>query len=90
MQKVQLTEVKSANDVARLYMILIPKSGSARLMILTRKKLPEINDRARYWGFSRAVVKNPKDLKEYLQAENYETKTRGKSGLGVIWRFFGP
>ncbi|KAJ3044565.1 hypothetical protein HK097_001426 [Rhizophlyctis rosea] len=80
--KVQVTDVKSANDVARLYMILMPKSGSTRLMILTRKKLPEIGHRARYWGFSRAVVNNPKDLKEYLQAETYETKTRGERTVG--------
>ncbi|KAJ3044647.1 hypothetical protein HDV00_001573 [Rhizophlyctis rosea] len=82
--KVETTEVNSADDVARLHMILKPESKHpVRMIVLTRKKLPEINQRSRYWGFNRAVVKQPQELKQYLEAETSDTKTRGERHINA-------
>ncbi|TPX71545.1 hypothetical protein SpCBS45565_g01026 [Spizellomyces sp. 'palustris'] len=90
--KVEKSEAKGIDDVQRFYIVLKPdvyrfKSEDdkeshvyhghrIREIIVTRKKLPEIGSRARYWGFVDHVVDDVKDLEQYLRGETYETKTR--------------
>jgi hypothetical protein len=49
-------DVESEDDVQKLYMLLKPhwtRTGDRKptLIILGRKKMPAVDNRARYWGF---------------------------------------
>ncbi|RUS19611.1 hypothetical protein BC937DRAFT_87200 [Endogone sp. FLAS-F59071] len=93
--KVDAPEVNGAEDVQRLYLVLKPShtklagsqatSASAqpktRLVVVTRKKLPEIQNRSRYWGFVRKATSNVEELANYLDEEKYGTKTKGSRKL---------
>jgi hypothetical protein len=59
-----LRVVLGATQVQKLYMLLIPKETMRkedlehrkhRMLLLTRKKLPDVHSHARYWGFVEEV-----------------------------------
>jgi len=49
-----------------------------RLIIISKKKLPEISHHAKYWGFVKKVSYRIEDIDKQLGAETYTTKTRGE------------
>jgi hypothetical protein len=74
--------VESLEDVERTYLILSPdKKKHYRRLVIGRKKLPEVEDRDRYWGFVETVGNRPEEVKKDLGEEFYQTKTRGERKL---------
>ncbi|KAJ3324867.1 hypothetical protein HDU76_013309 [Blyttiomyces sp. JEL0837] len=55
----------------------------ARLLILGRKKLPEINKHGRFWGFVDAVG-DIDEIEVKLRDSKYSTKTRGERTLSAV------
>ncbi|NLW85484.1 MAG: hypothetical protein GXY38_01275 [Planctomycetes bacterium] len=79
--KVEKEDVTSASDVQRVYLVLSPDAHDRyRLAVLGRKKLPDPSQsgKRRYWCFIETVSKHADGVREALQAEEYETKTRGR------------
>lgn len=80
--RVETHEPESVEEVQRFYMVLHPcGQRKYRLIILGRKKLPELAEsgREKYWGFVDRVVSDPKRLEqEQLKEQHYETATRGE------------
>lgn len=78
--RVEDEQVESVADVQRLLVVLRPWRGRARtrLLVVGRKRLPEIDERARFWAFVDAVVGRPEQLHDKLQQRRYTTKTRGE------------
>jgi len=52
-----------------------------RLLTISKKKLPEINERSRYWAFVAVSSKDMNDINDWLAGEKYLTKTRGEREL---------
>ncbi len=72
-------EVKSLDDVQRVYVILAPEGTNRyRRLVIGRKKLPKIREHERYWGFVDAVGTRPEEVERDLREEKYETATRGE------------
>ncbi|KAG9300781.1 hypothetical protein G9A89_023579 [Geosiphon pyriformis] len=55
-----------------------PNLGKTRLLIIGRKKLPEIGKHARYWAYVDKVFENLDDIKQVLGEGHYNTATRGE------------
>lgn len=74
------TRVEGLREVERTYMILSAEDRRIyRRIVLGRKRLPEIQGgRERIWGFIDLVSRNPEKIEDDLDAETYETKTRGE------------
>lgn len=72
--------VEGIGDVERFYMVLRSEQGSrlVRLMVIGRKRLPDIGDHERNWGFVEKIARSAKELEEELERGSYETKTRGE------------
>jgi hypothetical protein len=65
-------------DIARAYVVLHPKDkGLYRLLVLPRKRLPDIAKREREWAFVEMVSRKSSDIERQLRSEVYGTKTRG-------------
>ena len=82
--RVEQSRAEGLEDVQRFFMILSPHGKERyRLIVIGRKKLPEIEDRReRNWGFVQKVGRRPEDVEDELDALTYETKTRGDRHLG--------
>jgi len=52
-----------------------------RLLTISKKKLPEINERSRYWAFVAVSSKDMSEINDWLAGEKYLTKTRGEREL---------
>jgi hypothetical protein len=78
--RVEDEHVESLAEVQRLLMVLRPWRGRGRirLLVVGRKQLPEIDERARFWAFVDVVVERPEQLHDALQPRRYATKTRGQ------------
>lgn len=72
--------VASLTEVQRLLVVLHPWRGRRRLRLLVvgRKRLPEIDEHDRFWAFVDAVVSRPEELYDALRPHLYGTKTRGE------------
>jgi len=81
--KVEENSVAGIEDVQRLFLILSPHGKERhRLIVVGRKKLPEIEDRhERNWAFVQKVSSRPEDVEDELDRATYETKTRGERHL---------
>ncbi len=78
--RVETEEVRSLEDVQRLYVVLDPEGdGPLRRVELGRKALPPPGwaGRRHGWAFVDAVTERVADLAEDAQRDEYETKTRG-------------
>ncbi|WP_319462821.1 hypothetical protein [Micromonospora sp. RTP1Z1] len=73
-------QVESLSEVQRLLVVLHPWHGRRRLRLLVvgRKRLPEIDEHDRFWAFVDTVVSRPEELYEALRPHRYGTKTRGE------------
>jgi hypothetical protein len=77
--RVDHPDVASPADVQRLLVVLRPWRGHLlRLLIIGRKRLPEIRAHDRFWGFVDQVAGGPDDLRDALDGRAYQTKTRGR------------
>ncbi len=89
--RVEVEEVKGREDVQRLYMILTPRRprpGPFRVLIIGRKKLPEIipgqaHSEERNWATVVQVTSDPEDVGRELRAQHYVTLTRGERTVGA-------
>jgi len=76
---VEEDEPEGFSDVQRFFVVLRPEGGRiARLIVLGRKRLPNIDRHERVWGFVSTVTKDERKLEEELREESYGTKTRGE------------
>lgn len=78
--RVEDEHVESLDEVQRLLLVLHPWRGRPRmrLLVVGRKRLPEIDEHDRFWAFVDVVVDRPEQLYDALQPHRYETKTRGQ------------
>ena len=78
--KMDVESPKGLDDVQRFYLILSPREEDRyRMIVIGRKKLPEIEDGGdRYWAFVDKVSRQADDIMDEPGAETRETKTRGK------------
>jgi hypothetical protein len=73
------TDVASLEEVQRLLVVLRPwRARRLRLLIVGRKRLPEIRAHERFWGFVDEVAGRPEELHPTLDGRAYQTKTRGE------------
>jgi hypothetical protein len=69
---------RTLDDVQRLLVVLHPwPDGLLRLLVVGRKRLPEITGHERFWSFVDTVARGPGDLREALGSRTYWTRTRG-------------
>ena len=72
-------EVESLDQVQRLLVVLHPWSRQwLRLLVVGRKRLPDVQEHMRFWWFVFKVVRRPEELREALDRRAYQTKTRGQ------------
>lgn len=78
--QVEQEEPHGMTDVQRSYIVLSPHGKEIlRLILLGRKKLPEIQDGGvKYWGFVDRIAQEPQEIRDELGREEYQTKTRGE------------
>jgi len=72
------------DDVQKLYILLWPKMDKdhhkhpLRLIILSKKKLPEISKHGKYWAFIEKVAPSVSEIHKDLDPYDYATKTLGE------------
>ncbi len=67
------------DDVERFYVVLKPdRARSFRLLVLGRKRLPDVEAHERVWGFVDAITGSTDTLEKELGPQEYDTKTRGR------------
>lgn len=77
--KVQEDEAEDFDDVERFYFALKPdRNKRYRLLVVGRKRLPDVGEHERTWGFVEMVTEDPRKLEQGLREETYRTKTRGE------------
>ena len=77
--RVEEDHVDSLEEVQRLLVVLHPWHGRRfRLLIIGRKRLPDIGEHDRFWGFVDTVADRPEQLHEALEGRAYRTRTRGE------------
>jgi hypothetical protein len=68
-----------ASDVQRFYIVLHPEAEAKfRLLVVGRKRQPDIGEHERTWGFVALVEDSADAIERELREEVYETKTRGE------------
>jgi hypothetical protein len=83
--RVEQTSASGIEDIQRFFIILSPHGKDRhRLIVVGRKKLPEIKDQhERNWAFVQKVGRNPDEIEDELDRAVYETKTRGERHLAA-------
>ncbi|MDQ2803793.1 MAG: hypothetical protein M3Y41_14385 [Pseudomonadota bacterium] len=80
--KVDQPDPAGLEDVERFFVVLRPRTPRVwRLLVIGRKRLPEIDAHERNWGFVDLVTRSVTDVRKALAAATYETKTRGERRL---------
>jgi hypothetical protein len=78
---VEEDEPSGLADVQRFYVVLRPQGGRLRLLVMGRKRLPDVEQHERTWGFVAMVANAADTIEKEMQEADYETKTRGKRRL---------
>jgi hypothetical protein len=66
-------------DVQRFHVVLRPeRSGLHRLLMVGRKRLPDMGGHERNWGFVDLVTDRSDEIERELREEIYQTKRRGE------------
>lgn len=66
-------------DVQNFAVLLQPRDTSlVRRIVVGRKRLPDIDETERVWGFVDRVTDDPEQIRAELGAEDYTTATRGR------------
>src|SRR5215831_5643163 len=69
---------RTLEDVQRLLVVLRPwPGGLMRLLVVGRKRLPDIAEHERFWSFVDIVARRSEDLREAMRPRTYWTRTRG-------------
>ena len=79
--RVEEEQPEGMGDIQNLYMVLSPRGTSEyRMSVVGRERMPdpEKSGHRKYWGFVARVERDPKELAGDLQAEEYQTETRGE------------
>lgn len=78
--RVDESSPESLDDIQRLYMVMSPHEDRRYRMIgVGAKRLPQISEGGQqHWAFVETVRKEAKEIEQQLQAETYQTKTRGE------------
>jgi hypothetical protein len=77
--KVDTEEAEGLDDVQRFHVVLRPHGrGLFRLITIGRKRLPDIGQHERTWGFVDMVAKSAREIEQALRQQSYDTKTRGQ------------
>lgn len=80
--RVEQEQVREAEDVQRLFLVLQPVGGGpTRRIVIGRKRLPAPEEHERFWGFVEEVSHQPRDISEDFAPETYGTRTRGEREL---------
>src|SRR5688572_1131319 len=76
--RVETFEPERLEDMQRLLIVLAPENRTRRRVIaIGRKRLPDTEQRDRFWGFVDLVLDSEADLRAALSAHTYATKRRG-------------
>lgn len=80
--RIEHEQATDVEELQRLYMVLAPDGGPVRLIVIGRKRMPEIVEgeargSERQWGIVDKVAKTPEPVVRDLAAETYQTRTRG-------------
>ena len=70
--RVEEVSVAGIEDIQRFFVVLSPQGKHLhRLIVIGRKRLPEIEDEhERNWGFVQKVVRNPDQMEDELGRNN--------------------
>lgn len=79
--EVEDEEPSGLGDVQRFHVVLRPEGGRLRLLVVGRKRLPDVEEHEREWGFVDKVTGSAEEIEEELREAEYETKTRGERHL---------
>ncbi|KAK9456454.1 hypothetical protein V1511DRAFT_282781 [Dipodascopsis uninucleata] len=92
--KVDVDSAKSLTDIQRTYIVLSPfklatshkgdntdNSSDCRLLLVPKKTLPGAGER--FLSIVSKTGVNKKEIKEFLDQETYDTKTRGERHVGA-------
>ena len=80
--KVETEEAAGIEDVQRFHLVLRPhRKPRFRLITIGRKRLPDIGQHERTWGFVDLVTDSADSIAEAMRERNYQTKTRGERTL---------
>jgi hypothetical protein len=81
--RVEENSAAGLEDVQRFFVILSPSGKDRhRLIVIGRKKLPEIEDQhEKNWGFVQKVGRDAHEVEDELDRATYDTKTRGERHL---------
>ena len=76
--RIGATAVRSLDDVARFFFILDRDGmGAERMVIVGRKRLPDLDSHERAWSLVTEVADRPEKLRDRVRSRVYQTKTRG-------------
>jgi hypothetical protein len=77
--RVEETRPEGLDAIQQLHMVLAPEGRKLfRMINIGRKRLPDVSEHERNWGFVEAVTKSGQEIEEGLRREEYATKTRGE------------
>jgi hypothetical protein len=78
--RVEHAHVEAPEDVQRLHIVLHPRGGGFRRLIVGRKRLPKAEPPAqeRFWAFVDATAARGREIADRLGTERYQTATRGE------------
>ncbi|RFA30533.1 hypothetical protein CAI21_05665 [Alkalilimnicola ehrlichii] len=77
--KVEHDEVHGLDDVERFHVVMKPQGRRLyRLLTIGRKRLPDVGQHERNWGFVEQVSDSPVAIEQALRESHYQTKTRGR------------
>ncbi|MDQ1668084.1 MAG: hypothetical protein QOE40_145 [Actinomycetota bacterium] len=76
--RVGLDEVRDLADVQRFFFVIEPDAARRfRRIVVGRKRLPDPLQHERVWAYVAEVADDPAQLRDELERQTYETRTRG-------------
>jgi len=77
--KVNEDKPSGVEDIQNFEMVLRPRGGdNLRVMVIGKKRLPDISDHDRDWGFVESIKPSGKRLEKDTREETRDTKTCGQ------------
>lgn len=83
--RVEEEHPEGLEDVQRFHLVLRPHGGEKlRLLVMGRKRLPEVGEHEQNWGFVDMITSSEDKLERELRQAEYETETRGERRLPAV------
>ena len=77
--------LENLENIQRFYIVLKPKHDPHyRLMMMGKKRLPEIKTHEKYWGTVDFVTTKKAEITKAFQLTRYSTKTQGEKTLAKV------